>query len=377
VKNITVAFGTRPEAIKLAPVIAELRRRASTSVRIVSTAQHREMLAQVLRVFGITPDVDLDLMQPGQTLAELGGRVLTSMDRLLAGDRQDVLVVQGDTSSAFMCALAAFYRGVAVAHVEAGLRTNCPTNPFPEEMNRRLISAVASRHFAPTERARRALLAEGIPSAHVLVTGNTVVDALLQIRASAAYRAIRLPLAIDRDQRRLLLVTLHRRESWGEPLAGMCRALRAIVDRRNDVRIVFPVHLNPTVRDTVHAILGGHTRVTLIEPVDYLEFVALLDASLFVLTDSGGVQEEAPALGRPVLVLRDTTERPEVIEHGTGRLVGTSPAAIEAAALALLDNDEERARMARVVSPFGDGHAAARIADVLEAWQPAESMVRV
>lgn len=366
--NVLVVFGTRPEAIKLAPVIQELRRRSTIDVRVATTAQHRELLDQVLRVFAIEPDCDLGIMQPRQTLAELSGRVLASMDQLLAAETPDVVVVQGDTTSALMCSLAAFYRRVPVAHVEAGLRTVSPLTPFPEEMNRRLTSVLSTLHFAPTSRARDALIAEGVPDEAVFVTGNTVVDALLQMRETAAYRAVRLPVAIAPDQR-LLLVTLHRRESWGAPLAGMCRALRTIAEARSDVRIVLPVHLNPAVRPIVHEILGGVPRVSLIEPLEYLEFIALMEASWLVLTDSGGVQEEAPALGRPVFVLRDTTERPDAVECGVAQLVGTDPNAIVRATLTLLDDGTRRADMARAVSPFGDGRAAQRIADILEARQ--------
>jgi UDP-N-acetylglucosamine 2-epimerase (non-hydrolysing) len=364
--KVVVVFGTRPEAIKLAPVIAELRRRPNVCVRVVTTAQHRELLDQVLAVFNIVPDRDLDVMHPRQTLAELSGRVLTSMDGLLDSERPDMVIVQGDTTSAFICALAAFYRGVPVAHVEAGLRTASPTNPFPEEMNRRLTTALTSLHFAPTERARQALLAEGLPADRIFVTGNTVVDALQHILRSEAYRRSPVPVQVEPDER-LLLVTLHRRESWGSPLAGMCRALRTIAERRPDVRIVLPVHLNPSVRETVRESLGSAPRVTLVEPLDYIQFVRVMSASWLVLTDSGGVQEEAPALGLPVLVLRDTTERPEAVECGVARLVGTDPDAILTAALRLLEHPDERDRMAKAVSPFGDGRAAGRIADVLEA----------
>ncbi len=363
--NLLVAFGTRPEAIKLAPVIAELRRRPNVAVRVVTTAQHRELLDQVLAVFSIVPDTDLDVMRPSQTLAELSGRILTSMDRLLTPAPPDMVIVQGDTTSAFMCGLAAFYRGVPVAHVEAGLRTGSPVNPFPEEMNRRLTAALTSLHFAPTERARASLAAEGIPEDTIFVTGNTVVDALLQIRETDAYKAIQPPVHMTKGER-LLLVTLHRRESWGAPLAGMCRALRTIVEARPDVRIVMPVHLNPAVQRVVRECLAGVSRVHLIEPVDYLTFIALMDASWLVLTDSGGVQEEAPALGRPVLVLRETTERPEAVDCGVARLAGTDPDAIVRHTMALLDNPAEWAKMARPVSPFGDGRASQRIADVFE-----------
>lgn len=363
--NVLVVFGTRPEAIKLAPVINELRRRPNMNVSVVTTAQHRELLDQVLKVFGIVPDADLAVMQPRQTLAELSGRVLQHVDRLLTTTPADIVMVQGDTTSAFTCGLAAFYRGVPVAHVEAGLRTSSPVNPFPEEMNRRLTTVLSSLHFAPTSRARDSLLKEGVSADAVFVTGNTVVDALLQIRESDPYRAARTRITTEPGER-LLLVTLHRRESWGAPLAGMCRAIRTIAERRSDVRVVVPVHLNPAVRQIVYEALGGVSRVSLIEPLEYFDFIALMEASWLVLTDSGGVQEEAPTLGRPVLVLRDTTERPEAVEHGVARLVGTNPDAIVSTTMTLLDEPEQRERMARPVNPFGDGHASQRIADILE-----------
>lgn len=364
--RVLVAFGTRPEAIKLAPVIQELRRRPLVELTVVTTAQHRQLLDQVLDVFAIAPDADLDVMQPDQTLADLSGRVLSAMDRRLASDRPDLVLVQGDTTSAFMCGLAAFYRHVPVGHVEAGLRTASPANPFPEEMNRRLTSALASMHFAPTERARRALVAEGVPAETIFLTGNPVVDALQQIRRSDAYRPAR-PAVAARAGERLVLVTLHRRESWGEPLAGMCRAIADLAARHQDIRVVFPMHLNPRVQGAVRATLRDTPRVSLIAPLDYLSFVRQIEASTLVLTDSGGVQEEAPALGKPVLVLRETTERPEAIESGVARLVGTEPSAIVAAATELLTDAAAYEVMARAVSPFGDGHAAARIADAIEA----------
>ncbi len=364
--KVLVVIGTRPEAIKLAPLISELRGRPNATLRVVSTGQHRELLDQVLTTFAIVPDDDLDVMRPEQSLADLSGRVLSSMDRLLASDTPDVLVVQGDTTSAFMCGLGAWYRRVRVAHVEAGLRTGSPADPFPEEMNRRLTARVASLHFAPTARARLALLDEGVPDDTIFVTGNTVVDALLHIRRSEAYQRAAVPISIHHAQR-LLLVTLHRRESLGAPLEGMCRALRRILEMRPDVRIVFPVHANPAVQRIVHEALGGAPRIDLIPAVDYLTFIKLMDASWFVLTDSGGVQEEAPVLGRPVLVLRETTERPEAVECGVARAVGTDPDAIVRHTIRLLDDPVEHAQMARAVSPFGDGHAARRIADILEA----------
>jgi UDP-N-acetylglucosamine 2-epimerase (non-hydrolysing) len=363
--KILVVFGTRPEAIKLAPVIAELRRRRELDVAVVTTAQHRELVDQVLHAFDIVPDADLDVMQPRQRLSELSGRVLAALDRLLDRQSTDLLIVQGDTTSAFMCGLAAFYRGIPIAHVEAGLRTASAVNPFPEEMNRRLLSVLASLHFAPTPRARDALLHEGVAADRVFVTGNTVVDALMQIRGSESFRAARSRLKFKSGRRRLLLVTLHRRESWGAPLEGMCRALRVVAETRPDVEVVLPVHLNPAVRHVVQDGLGDTPRISVIEPLEYVDFIALLDASWLVITDSGGVQEEAPTFGRPVLVLRDVTERPEAVEQGVAQLVGTDPDAIMEAILNLLDHPDERERMARAVNPFGDGRAAARIADIV------------
>lgn len=361
--TVVVVFGTRPEAIKLAPVIAAMRQRRDIEVRVAVTAQHRELLEQMLQVFDLVPDVDLDLMQPNQTLAGLGSRILVGVEQLLKAQTPDLMVVQGDTSSAFLSALSAFYQGVPVAHVEAGLRTDSPQNPFPEEMNRRLVSQLALLHFAPTEGARKALVAEGIESRRVFVTGNTVVDALQQVRRSSAYRQTRLPVAVLPDQK-LILVTLHRRESWSV-LGEICRALKAIATQRTNTRIVIPVHPNPAVRDVITAELGAVNGVTLIDPVDYFSFLKLLEASALVLTDSGGVQEEAPILGRPVLVLRDNTERPEAVALGVSRVVGTNADTIVAAALALIDDDAHYASMAKTVSPFGDGHAAARIAEII------------
>ena len=366
--KIVIVMGTRPEAIKLAPLVAELRGRANVTLRLVTTGQHRDLLDPILAAFEIVPDDDLGVMRPQQSLADLSSRILSGLDRQLASSAPDLVVVQGDTTSAFMCGLGAWYRRVPVAHVEAGLRTGSLDEPFPEEMNRRLIARVASLHFAPTPRARLALVDEGVPDRSIFVTGNTVVDALLHIRRSPAYDAAPLPITID-GGRRLLLVTLHRRESWGAPLAGMCRALRTIVEMRPDVRIVFPVHTNPAVQRIVHESLGGNDRIDLIQPAGYLTFVKLMDASWLVLTDSGGVQEEAPVLGRPVLVLRETTERPEAIECGVARAIGTDPDAILRQTLALLDDPVAHAQMARAVSPFGDGQAARRIADILESWR--------
>ena len=357
-----VALGTRPEAIKLAPVITELRRRNGVRTIVALTAQHRQLVDQVLRLFSIQPDIDLDVMRQHQTLPDLSHRLLTSMDRCLGETNPDVVIVQGDTTSAFLAGLAAFYRGVPVAHVEAGLRSGSALSPFPEEMNRRLTSALSFLHFAPTNRAREALLAEGIPLSRVFVTGNPVVDALRSIRAIADVS--RPAVQVERGER-LILVTLHRRETWGD-IRGLCRALRSVVDQCGDIRLVIPVHPNPRVHEVVHQELGGTGRINLIEALDYASFVATMAASHVVVTDSGGVQEEAPALGVPVLVLRETTERPEAIRLGVSRLIGTDPTRVTREMLAFLSDANERARMARIESPFGDGHAAGRIADLID-----------
>ena len=358
-----VVFGTRPEAIKLAPVIHALRQRPEVTLRIVSTSQHRELLQQALEVFAITPDIDLSVMRPGQTLEELTVRVLPAMQQTLAVEQPDVLIVQGDTTTVFVASLAAFYQQIPVAHVEAGLRSHNNYNPFPEEINRRLTSAIAALHFAPTELARKNLLAENIPASHVFVTGNTVVDALHAIARSETFARTKVP--VDVKGKRLLLVTLHRRESFGGALKDMCGALRTITSRHPDVHVVIPVHRNPAVKDTVLDELSSVERVSLLEPLDYVSFLRTMEASTFVLTDSGGVQEEAPVFGRPVLVLRETTERQEAIDAGVARLVGTRGDDIVRFASRLLDDPEEYAAMSKGASPFGDGHASERIADLL------------
>lgn len=358
-----VVFGTRPEAIKLAPVIGALRQRPNVDLSVVSTSQHRELLQQALDVFAIVPDLDLDVMRPGQTLEELTVRVLPAMQSTLASERPDVLVVQGDTTTVFVASLAAFYQQIPVAHVEAGLRSHHRYNPYPEELNRRLTSALAELHFAPTELARKNLLAEGVPGQQIFVTGNTVVDALHAIANSAVFA--KTPLPVNVNGQRLLLVTLHRRESFGGPLRDMCGALRTITARHRDVHVVIPVHRNPAVQDTVLDELSSVDRVSLVEPLDYVSFLRTMQASTFVLTDSGGVQEEAPVFGRPVLVLRDTTERQEAIDAGVAKLIGTRGDDIVRAASVLLDDPAAYAAMAKGGSPFGDGRASERIANLL------------
>jgi UDP-N-acetylglucosamine 2-epimerase (non-hydrolysing) len=364
-RRVMFCFGTRPEAIKLAPVIQELARHPREFEPVVLvTAQHRHMLDQVLRVFELRPDYDLNLMRPGQSLADVTVGVLRGVERVLRRARPDVVIVQGDTTSALAAALAAFYRQIPLGHVEAGLRTNDKYSPYPEEMNRRLVSSLADLHFAPTQGARDNLLREGVHRGRIRVTGNTVVDALNTIRRSEAKWHVP---ALDEiaAKQRIILVTAHRRESFGPGFERICRALQMLVERDADVEVVYPVHLNPNVRRSVRAVLGGVQRIHLIEPLDYLPFVRLMERSYIILTDSGGIQEEAPALGKPVLVMRDVTERPEAVEAGTAELVGTDPDVIVSATERLLRSVAAYRKMARARNPFGDGHASVRIASAL------------
>jgi len=360
--EVLTIFGTRPEAIKLAPVIAELRARdGEIRSHVCVTAQHRSMLDQVLEWFGITPDFDLGLMEPGQGLCDFAGRAFPALSRVLDRIDADMVLVQGDTTTALVAALAAFYRGVPVGHVEAGLRTRDLRNPFPEELNRRVVGVAARYHFAPTVRAAQALLEEQTPADRIFVTGNTVIDALKMTLA----RPVPMEHCWDEDGKRILLVTAHRRESFGGPLEAVCRALRRLAERHPDIQIIYPVHLNPNVREPVNRILSGHPRIQLIEPLRYEQFVHLMARAYLILTDSGGIQEEAPFLRKPTLVMRETTERPEALEAGTAVLVGTSEAQIIAGCEGLLAEGPAYQRMARGGSPFGDGKAAARIVDVL------------
>jgi len=347
-------LGTRPEAIKLAPVVHALRALSEIEPRIVATAQHRELMDDALAAFDLKPDVDLDLMRPGSTLPELTARLLTALDGALAAERPDMVLVQGDTSTVFVGALAAFYRQIPVGHVEAGLRSGEPYDPFPEEANRRLAGVLASLHFAPTARARDALLREGVAPERVHVTGNTAIDALRQTVA-------RLGPTPARSGRRIL-ATLHRRENWGARMENACLAMRDVLDARPDVELDLPMHGNPTVQATVRGVLGQHPRARLTGAADYRTLVQLMRGADLIMTDSGGIQEEAPSLGVPVLVLRETTERPEAVEAGCTRLVGTDQARVASEALRLLDDPGARAAMARVANPFGDGYAAERVA---------------
>jgi len=370
-KRLLFVFGTRPEAIKLAPVIHELRNDPSRfDVRICVTGQHRELLDQVLRLFDVAPDVDLDLMKPDQDLVDVAGRMLLETGRVLRQMQPDLVVVQGDTTTAMSAALAAFYAGIDTAHVEAGLRSGDDRAPWPEEVNRKLISVVARYHFAPTEEARENLTREGTDPARVFVTGNTVVDAL-QRAVSRMNADTDLRQRLDRDfsflddSRRLILVTGHRRESFGAPIRSVCEALAELTRQNEDVEIVYPVHLNPNVQVPVRSILGDSDRIHLIEPVDYVSFIHLMMRSDFILTDSGGVQEEAPYLGKAVLVTRGTTERPEGVRAGNVRVVGTERDEIVSEAGLLLRDTSRHAAMSQPHSPYGDGQASRRIAEIL------------
>lgn len=365
--KVAFIFGTRPEAIKLAPVIRELKKRSGQfEVRVIGTAQHREMLDQVLDLFGIELDYDLNVMRPDQSLFQVTTKVLQGLETLLTLEKPSVVIVQGDTTTTFVASLAAFYLQIPIGHVEAGLRTFDKHNPFPEEMNRHLTSVLAHYHFAPTERARQNLLREGIGTDSVFLTGNTVIDALLYIVDDGYSFAWHPQLReIDFESKRVIVVTAHRRESFGRPMQDVFLALRDVVSQNRDMEIVFPVHLNPNVQRMAHKVLGDVDRIHLIEPLSYSPFVQLMNKSYLILTDSGGIQEEAPSLGKPVLVLRQVTERPEAIEAGTARLVGTGRELIVQTVQKLLDDRQEYGQMARIANPFGDGRAAQRIVDIL------------
>lgn len=372
--RVLSVFGTRPEAIKMAPVISALSK-AGLDSRTCVTGQHREMLDQVLTLFDIRPDYDLNIMRPGQDLNAVTAKVLQGLRPIVGDFQPDLVLVHGDTTTTMAAALAAFHAGRAVGHVEAGLRTGDIAAPWPEEMNRRVTATVAQLHFAPTDRARSNLIAEGVDEAQVRVTGNTVIDAMqaMQNRLDAEDdRSVQPAGSPGDDDRRLILVTCHRREMIGDGLERVCDAL-TILAERPDVRIMFPVHPNPNVRATVEARLGGLANLTLIEPLDYLAFVRLMMQADLVITDSGGVQEEAPALGKPVLVTRAVTERPEAVDAGAARVVGTNTDAIVGAADELLDDDQLRAAMSLRRCPYGDGHAAERIVDAISAWHGGEA----
>jgi len=368
-RTVAVFMGTRPEGIKMAPVVAALRGSEDLACRVVATGQHREMFQQVAEQFGFAVDVDLAVMQPNQTLGALTARLMEQIDGWLENDRPDMALVQGDTTTVLVAALACFYRRIPVGHVEAGLRSGNIWSPFPEEANRRLASPIVSLHFAPTESARAALLREGVPAASIEVTGNTVVDALVLERAQQEKPAVRAE--IDASLSSLLgagwarspvvLLTGHRRENFGEGIRQICEAITLLSRRYPDHRFVYPVHLNPEVKGHVDKLLGGLANVQLIAPQGYRNFVALMAHARLILTDSGGVQEEAPSLGKPVLVMRDTTERPEGVEAGTAVLTGPHAARIVEHTSRLLDDPAAYQAMANAVNPYGDGHASERI----------------
>lgn len=365
--KVLTVFGTRPEAIKMAPVVKALDK--GFDARVCVTGQHRQMLDQVLAAFEITPDFDLDLMRAGQTLTDVTCRVLTGMRDVLGAWRPDVVLVHGDTTTTMATALAAFYEQIPVGHVEAGLRTGNIFAPWPEEMNRKLAGAISTYHFAPTETSRTNLLREGVDPAQVTVTGNTVIDALLYVRDRMQQDPVlsagmRERFAFLDGTRRIVLVTGHRRENFGQGFENICQALARIAGR-GDVDVIYPVHLNPNVQEPVKRILSSSPHVHLIDPLDYVPFIALMDRAHIILTDSGGIQEEAPALGKPVLVMRETTERPEAVAAGTVRLVGTDTDLIVAEITRLLDDPDAHGAMSRAHNPYGDGHAARRIVDFL------------
>jgi len=374
--KILSVFGTRPEAVKMAPVVQRLAQTADIDSRVCVTAQHRQMLDQVLNLFAIQPDYDLDLMREDQSLAEMSARIFTHLDPVFTEYQPDWVLVQGDTTTVAITSLLAYYRRIRVGHVEAGLRTHDKWQPFPEEINRRVAGVVADLHFAPTEQARDNLLREGIPNDAIAVTGNPVIDALQFVAEQPAPEEIQdlleklkiaSPSARNDTTQNLILVTAHRRENFGQPLENICQALKELAGR-GDVEIVYPVHLNPNVQEPVYRILGKIPHVTLLPPLDYLPLVHLQKRSKIILTDSGGIQEEAPAFGVPVLVLRDVTERPEGVAAGTLKLVGTEADHIVREAKRLLDDPSAHAEMARASNPFGDGHAAEYIVKALQGY---------
>ena len=362
-KKVLCVVGTRPEAIKMAPVIHQLQTEGWAEVRVLATAQHRHMLDQVMNFFGIEPDIDLNIMRPNQALTTLTARLLLEFDDVLQAEKPDVVLAQGDTTTVMTMALACFYHRISFGHVEAGLRTWDMQNPFPEEANRVIAGRLARWHFAPTESSRQNLLREGVSDADIVVTGNTVIDALLM----TASKEVELGIALD-DTKRLVLVTSHRRENFGEPFRNICRALRTLAEKNPDIQILYPVHPNPNVKDVAHEMLGDCGNIILCEPLDYAPFIAAMKRAYLIISDSGGVQEEAPALGKPVLVLREETERPEAVEMGVVKLVGPNYHRIVEEAQVLLDNVSAYQAMARGVSPYGDGKGAERIVQKLKEY---------
>ena len=363
-KKIMAVFGTRPEAIKMCPLILELKKHDDISTIVCLTGQHKEMLQQVMDAFGIKEDYNLNIMRERQTLTTITSDVLVNIEEKLIEEKPDIVLVHGDTTTSFAAALAAFYQKIPVGHVEAGLRTGNKYSPFPEEMNRLLTARLATYHFAPTSMNQRNLEKEGITS-NVYVTGNTVIDAFqTTVREDYVFKTDSLK-EIDFSQSKIILVTAHRRENLGQPLANICTAIKRIAEKYENIKVVYPVHLNPAVRSTVYEILGDIENVILTEPVDVLDMHNLMSRSFIVMTDSGGIQEEAPACGKPVLVLRTETERPEAVEAGTVKVVGVEEETIFAEACNLIDDPEEYNKMAHAVNPYGDGHASERIVAIL------------
>ena len=363
--KVLSVFGTRPEAIKMAPVVLELKKRKDVESYVAVTGQHREMLDQVLAIFGIEPDFDLDIFTPGQSLTDIAVRSLRGLETVFEELRPDVLLVQGDTSTVFAAALSAFYHGVEVGHVEAGLRSHNLYSPYPEEANRKLTGVLANYHFAPTEANRKNLLAEGYKEENIFITGNTVIDALAYAeREDFVFDEAELN-DIDFEEKRVILLTCHRRENLGTPMVRIFSAIRRIVEENDDVEVVFPVHLNPKVREVAEEIFGDLARVHRIEPMEYLPFSNLMMRAHLVVTDSGGLHEEAPHFGVPVLVVREETERWEGVESGTAKLVGTEEEDVYRAVKTLLEEKGEYDKMARAINPYGDGHAAGRIVDII------------
>lgn len=362
-KKILCVIGTRPEAIKMAPVILALQNQSWAKVRVLATAQHRQMLDQVNNFFGIEPDIDLDIMRQNQALTTLTARLLLDLDDVLEAEKPDAVLVQGDTTTVMTVALACFYHRIPIGHVEAGLRTWDMQNPFPEEANRVIAGKLARWHFAPTEKARQNLLKEGVPDKEIVVTGNTVIDALLMTAAK------KLNIGVDVDpDKRLVLITSHRRENFGEPFCNICRALRTLSENNPTVQFLYPVHPNPNVKDVAYEFLSELPNFILCAPLDYAPFIAAMKRAYIIITDSGGVQEEAPALGKPVLVLRDETERPEAVDQGVVKLIGPHYKKIVEEVQRLLDDETAYRAMARGVSPYGDGQAAERIVKTLREY---------
>lgn len=360
IKVMTI-FGTRPEAIKMAPLVKELKKRKEIECIVCVTAQHRQMLDQVLKTFEIVPDYDLDIMKQGQTLSDITARVLAGLETVIQEVKPNIILVHGDTTTTFAGALAAYYNQVDIGHVEAGLRTWNKYSPYPEEMNRQMVGVLADMHFAPTENSKNSLLKEGKKPENIYVTGNTAIDAL----ATTVRDTYANPVLDWAKDSRMILITAHRRENLGEPMRGMFRAIRRIVEEYPDVKAVYPVHLNPKVREVAKDVLGNNENIKLIDPLEVIDFHNFIANSYLILTDSGGIQEEAPSLGKPVLVLRDTTERPEGIAAGTLKLAGTEEETIYRLTKELLEDQEEYAKMSKASNPYGDGKASIRIADAI------------